>query len=195
MSLERHPDPPADFNRRTLPVTQSAGPWIRSYSLARDPLYFSRAGGRFDGGPDFGVCYAALDEHGAFIETFGHTTGTRFVEKARLVDRGIARIEARRELELVRLAGPGFAQLGGDARLATGDYSIAQRWAAAIHGHPSHPGGILYPSRHDPERFCVGLFDRVASDLVVTPLGAWGAHTRLGLVAAILDAYDFALID
>ena len=64
-----------------------------------------------------------------------------------------------------------------------------------MHAHPDRPDGLLYLSRYDPDRHCVGIFDRVAGELEVERLGPWGARSHLPLLAAILDAYDFALIE
>ena len=150
----RHRDPPPDLARRSLPLLTTSQPWFRIYGLAYAPLYFGKTGdNRFDL-PDgkTGVCYVAADEAGAFVETLGHTTGTRVLTQSALRNRGIAELHTRRPLQLVDLTGAGLARVGADERLCTGDYTVAQRWSAAFFRHPQKPDGLCYRSRHDPDR-------------------------------------------
>ncbi len=54
---------------------------------------------RFDApNGEFGVLYAAADEHAAFIETFGHSTGFRRIGTNDLATRRLASIEVSRPL-------------------------------------------------------------------------------------------------
>jgi hypothetical protein len=140
------------------------------------------------------VLYAAEDEFGAFVETFGRDTGIRAIDEADLLERGLARIEARRALRLVDLTGEGLARIGADARLFAGDHLVARRWSAALHKHPSQPDGLRYPCRHDPSRVSVVLYDHVLGDVGATALGTMllGAENR-AVLSEILRAYDFGL--
>jgi hypothetical protein len=169
-----HPDPPADLHGHRLPLAETPGPWIRSHSIRHGPLYFGTSGfNRFDA-PDhqYGVLYAAVDFHGAFIETFGRELGHHAIDPIALQERALAEVKASRPLRLVDLTGPGLSQIGADSRLTASDYAVSQPWALALHEHPDQPDGILYRSRHDPSRFCAAIFDRAAYALTATSLGS-----------------------
>ncbi len=100
---------------------------------------------RFDApAGQFGVQYLGKDEHCAFIEAFGHATGIRFVDRAELSRRSLARIMPKRPLRPLDLSGKGLGRLGADARITTGEsYDPRQSWAKAIHDHPQKPDGIV----------------------------------------------------
>lgn len=158
------------------------------------PIYFGRSGrNRFDApAGEFGVCYVGDSPHCAFIETFAHETGKRIITTEELNTRGIVPVIASRPLRFVDLRGPGLARLGADARLATGDYAVATRWAKALHDHRERPDGLLYLSRHDSTRLCVAMFERAADAIVV-----WGPEGRslaereyAGILQDILETYD-----
>ncbi len=139
------------------------------------------------------MLYVADDEAGAFVETFGHQTGTRYVAAADLASRGLARIHASRPLQLVDLTGPELTRLGADARLGSGeDYGLSQRWSRALWSQPDRPDGIYYRSRHDPSRCSLALYDRVASVLAEQPLGSFASPGLRPLLGAILDKYEYA---
>jgi hypothetical protein len=135
-----------------LPLLVGVGPWLRIHRLGYEPVFFGRAGkSRFDApGGEYGVLYAGVDAHCAFIETLGHETGVRVLNDIDVRMRGLARIETRRPLRLVDLTGAGLAHLGADERLCSGDYSVAQRWSLALWQHPARPDGLYHRSRHDP---------------------------------------------
>lgn len=192
-----HPEPPADLDRRPLPLLTAPGPWVRLHRLDRDPVFFGRTGlNRFDApAGEYGVLYAAGDVHGAFVETFGRTGGERLVSAADLRLRGLARIAARRPLRLVDLAGPGLARLGADGRLATGDYRVAGRWALALWRHPELPDGLRYRCRHDPSRHAVALFDRAADAVRAEPAGSLGDAAQAAVLGDVLATYGFGLLD
>lgn len=191
-----HPDPPADLHERELPIVDSRGPWFRIHRRERDPVFFGKTGlGRFDA-PDgaYGVLYAAQDFRGAFIETFGWTTGANVVAPSELETRALAELKTTEELDLVDLTGKGLALLGADARLATGDHAVSQRWASALFGHPRSPDGLLCRARHDPEMLTVALHERTAAEgLSAEPLGALSEPANATLLGAAMDHYGFTL--
>jgi RES domain-containing protein len=192
--LSHHPDPPSSF--RVL-ITLVSSAWSRIHAVKHDPLYFGREPrNRFDApAKEFGVLYVAKDFHGAFIETFGHSTGVRFVTTAELRVRGLAVITPQRKLRLVDLRGEGLARMGADAELTSGpDYDLARRWARAIHDHPRKPDGILYRARHDPSRTCAAIFERTAPELGENRLGTFHHKVNRRLLADILDTYKFGLV-
>jgi len=190
-----HPEPPADLARRKLPLARLRGPFFRIHRVRHAALYFGTAGMyRFDAPTkQFGVLYAGLDVHCAFIETFGHATGARLVEIAELSARSLAEITSRRPLRFVDLRAAGLPRMGADAALTSGlDYDLSHRWSLALHGHPQKPDGIAYRARHDPSRTAVAIFDRAKSVLSMKSLGTMDAHS--GRLADLLDTYDFGLV-
>ncbi len=194
-----HPEPPADLPARPLLLhTFRAGQrWWRIHRPANDPVYFGKGAlNRFDAPKgEFGVLYAGADAHCAFIETFGHATGTRFVTEAELDARALAVVRCSRALQLVDLRGEGLAQVGADAALPCGfDYALAQRWARAFHDHPRKPDGIAYPARHDPSRTSIALFDQAAPNLKSERLGPLSHPRNAKVLGDILTTYRFGLV-
>jgi hypothetical protein len=195
----RHPEPPKAFDSvkllvRTFPASRR---WFRIHRAIHDPLYFGRArGSRFDApAGEFGVLYVGADAHCAFIESFGHATGTLSVSEAELRARTLSVVRASRELRLVDLRGEGLARMGADAELTSGyDDGLAQRWAGALHAHRRRPDGIVYRARHDPQRSCAALFERVAPWLTATRTGSLLDAKNVPLLGRILDTYRFALV-
>jgi hypothetical protein len=189
-----HPEPPVSFRLLVRPLSVA---WYRVHPVRYDPLHFGRVPrNRFDApAGEFGVLYVAADAHGAFIETFGHATGVRFVTTAELRARGLAVITARRALRLVDLRGEGLARMGADAQLTSGSgLALSRRWARAIHDHRRRPDGILYRARHDPARTCAAIFDRAAAVLAARRLGPLSTKEHESLLADILETYAFGLV-
>ena len=189
-----HPEPPASFAVLVRPLDRA---WCRLHAVKHDALYFGRTPrNRFDApAGEFGVLYVARDFHGAFVETFGHATGVRFVTSPELKTRGLARIAARRPLRLVDLRAEGLARMGADAELTSGpDYGLARRWARAIHDHPRRPDGLMYRARHDPSRICAAIFDRAATELTTAYEGTFADAANEKLLGDILDTYRFGLL-
>ncbi|MGH9749928.1 MAG: RES domain-containing protein [Candidatus Polarisedimenticolia bacterium] len=138
----------------------------------------------------------AADEHGAFIETFGQSTGCNTVTMNALACRVLTRVETRRPLRLIDVAGRGgLARIGADARLCSGDRAIARRWAQALRGHTASPDGIHYPSRHDPSRAAAALFDHAATALRAGSPTPRSAPKNPALLGRVLEDYGFALIE
>jgi hypothetical protein len=198
-----HPLPPADLASRLLPITRIKATWWRVYPTAYGPIFFGKTGNnRYDAPADaagvrgYGVLYLARDPHGAFIETFGHTTGIRAIDRAQLSTRGLAKVTASRSLRLVDLRGEGLARIGADEALCAGpDYAISHAWSAALRDHPRTPDGLIYRARHDPSRFSVALFDRASDVIRARPVGkSFMDPKNARLLGELLDHYDFGLI-
>lgn len=208
-----HPGPPTGFASMALPLASKSvhrevreaakGPWFRLHAVGLDVLHFGRKRRfRFDDPKGkFGVLYVAVDEHGAFIETFGQSfrvsapvLGFRYLSDLDLEERVLARIRCRRRLRLVDLTGEGLSRMGADDRLCSADYRIAQRWSRAIYAHPSHPDGILYRARHDPSRLSAAIFDRARTRLVSSPLGSLMSPEHRSLRDRILSTYHVGLL-
>jgi hypothetical protein len=189
-----HPEPPPSFR---LLVTSISGRWCRIHRTRHAPLHFGRTPrGRFDApAGEFGVLYVARDAHGAFIETFGHETGVRYVTEKEVGSRAIALISTRRPFRLADLRGEGLARMGADARITSGiDYDLSRRWARAIHDHPRKPDGILYRARHDPARLCAAIFDRAERQLRAVSMGSLNGRRNRPVLADILTTYKFGLV-
>jgi hypothetical protein len=195
-----HPEPPDDLSERE-PLLFSLLPGqvlSRIHCQGQEPIFFGRTGrNRFDS-PDhsFGMLYLGLDEHCAFIETFGQSTGIRIVTRKALDDRPLAYLTVTASLKLIDLASTGgLVRIGADGRLLTGSHAIAQRWSAALRDHPTRPAGILYPPRHDLARRACALFDLPATEFEINKVGSLLARAHRRLLAGILDTYGFGLID
>lgn len=197
MNLEPHPEPPVNLFERSLPLVEFAGPWFRIHQSKYDPLYFGYAGENRFTAPvrEYGILYVAHDEYGAFIETFGQSTGINTVTSSALNQRSISRIHSERSLRLVDLTGPGLAQLGADARLSTEvPHNVARRWARALWQHPDLPDGICYRARHDPSRLCSALYNRAESDVRAVLIANLLSPIFAEKLAEILDTYQFGLV-
>lgn len=194
--LVPHPNPPLNFNRRSLPVVESTGPWYRLNPVRYESaLYFDRSGrGRFDGSEQgYGILYVGNDEYAAFIECYGRTHGARGVAESALLQRNLICITSNRPLVLADLTGSGLVKIGADARLASGSYLIARKWAQVIWEHSMQVDGVRYHSRHDDVRYCSGIFDRARSHLSEKN---WGnlVDAHPALLAQILAHYDYGLL-
>jgi hypothetical protein len=193
-----HPQPPPDLVDRSLPIKVApAGTLVfRLHRLEHEPLYFGRLRtGRFDApNGEFGVLYLGASDRAAFIETFGRTLGVRVVAMSDLAARALAMVRLARALQLVDLTGPGLAKLGADARLCSGDYTIAQQWALAIWQHPQQPDGLLWPSRFDPGVASIAVFDRSRDALEAKSLGSLAETANRERLRDMLDTYSFGLV-
>ncbi len=194
-----HPEPHADLaDRSPLLYSLDEGTVLsRLHDKDFGPIYFGvKSSYRFDS-PDgsFGVLYVGLDEHCAFIETFGQSTGIRVVSQKALAQGYLSYLTLHQPLHLIDLANTGgLARIGADSRLFSGSHAIAQRWSAALHAHPAKPAGIFYPARHDTARFACGLYDLPVSAFSVNTVGSLIDPPNRKLLANILNTYDFGLI-
>jgi hypothetical protein len=147
------------------------------------------------------VLYAARDQFGAFIETFGQQTGVRSVGVGELGMRRLTEFYPVRPLSLIDLFSPGcLARVGADSRLFAGSRAVAQLWSRAIYEHPDHlkVHGILYPARHNHARAAVALFERQGLPrLEVNRSVSWYSleSAMRSTLAAILDCYGFSIVE
>lgn len=186
--------PPTDLHARDLVVTEWRRSLVRVHAVDRDPLFFGRTGlNRFDDPlREYGVLYAAEDELGAFIETYG-TVAT--VTSTALSGRALSTIDSSRGLRLADLRGHGLARIGADARLFAGAHADAQRWSRALWSHPARIDGLCYPARRDPSRLAFTLYSRAAAVIVAVGRGGLLSPGNRAVTAGILDHYRIALID
>jgi hypothetical protein len=196
----QHPEPPGDLaDRFPLVLNLVAGSvFSRIHNRNNGPVFFGKTRrNRFDS-PDgsFGLLYVGFDEHCAFIETFGQSTGIRTVTRRALEQRNLSYLQTTQSLTLIDLASSGgLARIGADARLFSGSHAVAQRWSAALSKHPAMPAGLVYPARHDADRKSCALFDLPDAVLSVSNAGSLLELQHASLLAAILNTYDFGLIE
>jgi hypothetical protein len=190
-----HPPPPADLPARRLALRAYKGPFFRVHRAALGPLFFGKTGSnRFDApAAEFGVLYLAQHPRGAFVETFGHETGTRLLAVRELEERSLAELRTTRPLSLVDLTGKGLARIGADGRLLDGDYLAAQAWAKGLHDHPARPDGIAYRSRHDPSQVCAAVFERARGRVALKSTVRWDDESLRPLLIKLLDLYAFGI--
>lgn len=182
-----------------MPVTTFDDPMFRTHSLRRKPIFYGKTGvNRFDS-PDgsYGVFYAGRDAFCAFIETFAKAAGSRIVTITELNQNALSELKAVRALRLIDLTQSGaLVRIGADANLFCGTHSVAQLWSRALHEHPCSADGILYPSRLDPSRHSIVLFEDRAPKIIELDRQSWYATGSLrGKLAEIMDHYDLELID
>ncbi len=187
--------PPTDLGSRELPIHRVGAVLFRLHRLNQEPAFWGRTGlNRFDApAREFGVLYAAADQHGAFIETYGDVVD-RTVTTTSLADRGWALVEPKRDLVLVDLSGEGLAQMSADERLCCCDHEVSQQWALALWRHAATVDGLHYRARHDPSRLSVALFDRAATAVSVVRHGQLLDERHQPALAEILDSYQVSLL-
>ncbi|WP_404788993.1 RES family NAD+ phosphorylase [Altericista sp. CCNU0014] len=191
-----HPEPPKHLSTQNLPLIQLQQSWFRIHQSRYEPLHFGNSGYRFDAsGQEYRILYIAQYEQGAFIETFGTYTGIRIISNDELSLRSISCLQHSCPLNLVDLTGPGLAKIGADSRLCDSDHPLAQRWALAFWQHPMQVDGIYYRARHDPSQYCAAIFDRAAEGWHVTQTLRCASQDFRGILANILDRYEFGLIE
>jgi len=198
-----HPGPPPGFSGMSLPMTTHGGSLYRTHLHSDPPFYFGRTGrNRFDDPlGTYGVLYAARDQFGAFIETFGQETGNLTVGAGELRMRCLTEFYPAKPLSLVDLFGEGcLARVGADSRLFAGSRAVARRWSRAIYEHPDHLKihGILYPARHNHARAAVALFDREGLPRIeVNRTVSWYSPEgdMRSTLAAILNLYGFSIVE
>jgi hypothetical protein len=187
-----HALPPPDLHRRPLPITLMAGPWTRIHS--QPPLYFGKGGAhRFDDPEQkYGVLYAGVDLSGALPEVFGNRVRYGAISIKELQTAQVSQIVAARAARFVDITGAGLLALSADARLAAGDYDVAQPWSRGFHEHPDAPDGILYRARTNPGCLSVAFFERFGSALSCpSPPTPLLLHEDL---AAVLDQYKLGIV-
>jgi len=199
MALPGLKPPPEDLHLRTVTVLKFDDVLFRTHATQYFPVFFAKTGSnRFDS-PDGGysVLYTGRDRYCAFIETFAWAAGTQIITTSALKKASLSELKATRTLQLIDLTQSGaLVRMGTDARLFSGPHESAQLWSKALHGHSCGADGIIYPSRLDPHRHSIVLFEDRAPQLVVLGTQSWYAPGRLRRdLADILDHYQLKLIE
>lgn len=89
----------------------------------------------------------------------------------------------------------GLTKIDADGRLCTGDYGVAQRWALALRNHPEKPDGLYYRSRHDPSRYCLGLYEHLEFELNISIQYDFLANSFKKRLANILNVYEYGYVE
>jgi hypothetical protein len=199
VSLDPLPGPPGDIDQRRIALVEFSEFLYRTHGINRNPRSCGNSGtNRFDA-PDgsYKVLYLGLDPFRAFIETFAHAAGTRAVTTNSLKLKALSHLTPIRPLRVIDLTESGcLFRIGADARLFAADYRISQLWSKALHDHPAKAQGLLYPSRLDPSRRSIALFDDREPGLVELERVCWyatGAQRKL--LAEITEHYQIELIE
>ncbi len=191
--------PGTNFDRVSITTIPFDGPFFRTHAMQRHPVFYGKTGWHRLDAPDasYGVLYAGRDPYGAFIETFASAAGTRIVTTRALREKSLAELKATRALRLIDLTQSGtLVRIGADARLFAGSHEAAQLWSKALYGHPCKADGVLYPSRLDPVRHCIVLFEHRAPRLIELERQCWYAPGKLRMIlAGIMDHYKLQLIE
>lgn len=159
--------PERGLGGRPLPIVAmpQATIWHRVHLGIHDPVHFGPRNpptSRYDDPACvFGTLYVGETLEVAFVETMLRNPKLRVVSLAEVTARRWATIQASRDLRLVDFCGSGLSAVGTTGAVNTGSYRVSQAWAAALHGHPDAPDGILYRSRHNPSLRCAAIFDRI----------------------------------
>ena len=199
MNAANLPAPPSNISSRSVSIFELDSILYRTHDVGRAPIFFGRARiHRFDS-PDasYGVLYTGRDAFCAFVETLASAAGTSVVTTAALKRRALSELKPARPLRLVDLTVSGaLVRIGADARLFSGSHEIAQLWSRALHDHPSHPDGLLFPSRLDPARQGIAIFEDRAPKMKELSRRSWYETGGMRhLLAEIMEHYRFELIE
>ena len=182
--------PEKGLEGRPLPIIAmpQATIWHRVHREVHDPVHFgprNPPANRYDDPAcAFGTLYVGETLEVAFVETMLRNPKLRMVSLAEVMARRWATIQASRDLRLVDFCGPGLSAVGTTGAVDTGSYRVAQAWAAALHGHPDVPDGILYWSRHNPSLRCAAIFDRSGLTVTASRSAAFDAEWLVFMLAS-----------
>ena len=188
--------PSPELERVRLSTRRSAvSQWYRVHPKDKDAIYYGRSPNNRFSPLDVGVLYAGADVETVLFEVFGdemfgdehrirsyrwfHYGLSRLtVRSARLCNLGSQKVRAQLNVDLGSLLGP--------------DVTVARKWAAAIHSHPSKPDGIIYRSRMTAKS-CLALFERVGAERSVEA-ELIGSLSELEEASEFLDKFDCKLV-
>ena len=189
------PSPPAELDRRKLPLKLLKGPIFRIHHTGRSCLYFGKkTAQRFDDPLGrYGVLYAAVQPEAAFAEVFLRPLSLMLIREVDLQERSLSEIACNR-LHCVDLTGAGLRRVSCDNRIATEKpYLTVGQWSRALFIHPQQPDGIIYRSRHNPQLKCLALFDRCQSRLKLGVTEGLMSGVRRTWTIGQIDKYKLAI--
>lgn len=184
----------------TIPAGEA---YLRIYlSKHPDPLGFGKTPSRFSdprrrvAANRFGVLYLGATLKVCFLEAIlrdnrNGVVGDFPIDENDLRSRQVATIVGVRPLQVVDLRGDGPVRMGIPSDVVSASsQTLARAWSLALHDHPAHVDGILYPSRLN-EQHNVAIFDRAISALTCS---ARVPLLRARGIAATLDDLRVAVI-
>jgi RES domain len=187
-----------DFSSLTPPpIKDLSGPWFRVHQTSYAPVYFGRSATNRCDSPDgsYGVLYLGESWRAAFMESALHDPTAKVVVEADLATRSMALMSSTVDLRVVDVAdGITLRALGISATNTQGPYSESQAISKAIYSAGWNVRGIRYRSKLDNGLICLALFDFPATHLPLHDLGNLVSGFNRNLVAAMLRAYNIALI-
>jgi RES domain len=194
-----HPLPPADFLDREIEIVTINPPTVlfRIHETAYSPIFFGLSSPhRFDAPKQYGVIYAGVDEHVAFLETIrGQVRNGLLDRNGRISEYSISQLTISRSIRLIKASGSNLERMGANSGIfATKNRQITQQWSLACWQHPENVDGIIYPSCHDNERFCVALYsDRVDEILAIQSTTELLNNSFSDRLTEITQAYGYTL--
>lgn len=195
------PRPPADFDRREVPLLEVSEGTIlyRIHRRSLGALFYHRDADparlqRWDA-PDasYGVCYLAFEDHIAFVETMLRDLTLDAVSEEDLDLRSLALIEVTKPLRLARMCNEHLWPMGADESSVQGSYDVTWDWSAAIHAHSVGADGICYRARHDASGYAVALFERARRQVRMLSSTGLTNPALASSVARWLDRYKVGL--
>ncbi|APL95522.1 RES domain-containing protein [Sphingomonadales bacterium 56] len=167
-----------------------------------DPLGFGKTPSRFSdprrriAANRFGLVYLGSSLKVSFLEAIlrderNGLVGDYPIAETELDARNVAFVAPTRALTLIDLTGDGPVRMGIPSDVARGaTQTLARAWSVAIHDHPAHVDGILYPSRLNGE-VNVAVYDRAVPVLAAR---ATLPLLRARGLARVLDDLKVALV-
>lgn len=179
--------PPADLAAFPVVAGRDHDGW-RAHTSARDPWWFSSAGGRFDLPAPHGTCYMASDTTAAVRERLGETLAAARRISGDDADRMVVSY-LHFSADLADTTSNECAEFGVTRELGTiTPYALPQRWAAAL--FDAGFGGVRCWLRSSPGNSCAtALFGDAGPDesrpVDRAPLNGRAAARQAGL--AVID--------
>ena len=199
--------PPADLQKRPLPLTNFQGTLWRSHATIYHPIYFGRnRKHRWDASDDsYGIFYVADSLEGAFAEGYFPDpaminwikVGSDFsvpVSGNYLDTHAISEISVTRPVRLVDLRGDGLMAIGADASLITGPHRVSQNWGSALFSHPDNPDGIVWRSRVTNNVVSYALHDRSKDAIRGNPDAPLSAPANKSKLNRLITRFRLAII-
>jgi hypothetical protein len=150
-------------------VIDASGVFYRCAAKSR-PLtdWDARATSRFSAPSlPFPVLYLAKEKLTAFWECFGDELNDQpdndkaLYEKAHLGPRQWVLFNVRPALRVIDVTETAtLRRMGADASTFFAEYTVSQKWAAALMAHPAKLDGFCYGSRLDGGKRCLAVFGR-----------------------------------
>ena len=201
------PMPPADLDKRSLPIQPISGTFFRIYrnnfKKPKPDHYGKSSASRFDApAGEYGVIYLARNIDGAFAETFIRNPNPNQIvseiDDTDLQVRSLAEfvVDQGNPLRLVDLAGVGLARLRLTNSITTSTArrnAVSQAWSKQFYDHPSDPDGIAYMSRQNASELCIAVFERAHRKLKLSVDDRLDSRVGMLRIATSFKAYNLSV--